>query len=110
MAADVGRDVVRAQLLLDQLHGGEDRPFGAAGAEAGRPRRHDLGQRTGVLLFQAGGALEARTAGASMSGIHCRTKAPIASPMTWAVYSPAMGNRSLPESGVGMPGLAQDLC
>ena len=51
----------------------------------------------------AGGALEARTAGASMSGIHCRTKAPIASSMTWAVYSPAMGNRSLPESGVGIP-------
>ena len=36
MAADVGADVMRAELLLDQLHRAEDRPLRAAGAKAGR--------------------------------------------------------------------------
>ena len=38
VAADVGADVVRAELALDQLHRGEDRPLRAAGAEARRAR------------------------------------------------------------------------
>src|SRR5713226_5049257 len=48
----------------------------------------------------AGATLDALTAGASTLGIHCLTKAPIASPITVAVYSPAIGNRSLPERAV----------
>ena len=36
-------------------------------------------------------------------------KAPIAAPMTCAVYSPAIGNRSLPCSLAGMSRVAQDL-
>ena len=40
VAADVGADVVLAQLALDQLHRGEDGPLGAAGAKARRARLH----------------------------------------------------------------------
>ena len=41
MAADVGRDVVLPELLLDQLGGGEDRPLRAADAEARRAAGND---------------------------------------------------------------------
>ena len=44
MAADIGGDLVFAQFLLDQFHGGEDRALGAAGAEARRPDRNGLRQ------------------------------------------------------------------
>src|SRR4030095_6631613 len=69
MAADVGRDVVRSELALDQLHGGEDRPFGTPGAEARRTRRHDLGERAGVLLFQGRGSVGGARAPAPPLGI-----------------------------------------
>jgi hypothetical protein len=45
VAADVGRDVERAQFLLHQLHRREDRPFGATGAETGGPLRHHCGRQ-----------------------------------------------------------------
>ena len=52
MAADISGDMVRPELALDQFHGGKDRPLRAAGAEAWRPRRHDLGQRARMPLLQ----------------------------------------------------------
>ncbi len=44
MAADVGRDVMLAEFLLDELHRREDRPLGTADAEAWRTRGHDFGE------------------------------------------------------------------
>ena len=49
MAADVGGDVVLAELLLDQLGRREDRPLRAADAEAGRAARHDADQIGNVV-------------------------------------------------------------
>ena len=109
VAADIGGDVVRPELALDQFHGGKDRPLRTAGAEARRPRRHDLGQRARMLLLQRRRRVGGADAGASTSGSTARTKAPIASPITAAVYSPAIGNRSLPDSRPWIAGLAQDL-
>ena len=40
MTANVCTDVHRAKLPLQQLHRSEQRPLGAAGAQAGRSRRH----------------------------------------------------------------------
>ncbi len=50
MAADVGRDVMGPELLLDQFHRSEDRALRAADAEARRARRHRLGERLDLLV------------------------------------------------------------
>jgi hypothetical protein len=65
MAADVGRDVHRADLLLRQLERAEHRPLGAADAEARRPR----GQRPSCGPRRRGArpASQARAAVVSMS-------------------------------------------
>ena len=52
VAADIGGDVVFAELLLHELHGGEDRPLRTADTEAGRPRRHRLGERLDLRIGQ----------------------------------------------------------
>ena len=44
MTADVGGDLVLAQLFLHQLHRGKDRAFGAAGAEPRWADRHSFGK------------------------------------------------------------------
>ena len=49
MAADVGGNVVLAELLLDEFRRGEDRPLRAADAEARRTARHDAAE-VGNLL------------------------------------------------------------
>ena len=53
VAADVGRHVQIAHLLLRELQGGEHRPLGAAHAEGGRARRQGLGQHRGRGLAAA---------------------------------------------------------
>ena len=52
MAADVGRDMMGPKFLLDQLHGREDRPLGAAGTEAGRARRHLFSKLPNLVLTE----------------------------------------------------------
>ncbi len=52
VAADIRRDVMRPQFLLDEFHCSEDRPFRAAGAEARRARRHHLRQRLHLPAVQ----------------------------------------------------------
>ena len=43
MAADVAAHVMRAELALNELHGGKNRPFGTAGAKRRRPPMHLAG-------------------------------------------------------------------
>ncbi len=50
MTANVGSDVVRAEFLLDELHGGEDGSLRAARAKARRTSRHGRGQRLHTLI------------------------------------------------------------
>jgi hypothetical protein len=52
MAADIGRDmdIAHVAVALHQLHGGEDRAFGAAGAEAGRALRQFGADQVADLL------------------------------------------------------------
>src|SRR6516164_10846638 len=40
VAADIAAHMMAAKLALDELHGGEDRPLRAAGAEGRRARLH----------------------------------------------------------------------
>ena len=54
MAADVGRDVYRPDLLLGQFESRKYRPFGTADTEAGRPPRQRFGQTTGDALPEFG--------------------------------------------------------
>src|SRR5262249_58089140 len=49
VAADVATDVVRTELALDELHGGEDRPLRTAGAERRRPAVHLARERVARL-------------------------------------------------------------
>ena len=96
VAADIGRDVVLAELLLDQLHRREDRPLRAAGAEAGRTRRHDLGQRLDLRVVQHRRGVRDRRPVAEQRprmGLEEGSK-PLTS--TGAVYSPPIGSTSLP--------------
>ena len=59
VAADVGADVQRPGLLLQQLHRREERPFRAADAQTRRPRRHERGElaRRHQRHFAARGAV-----------------------------------------------------
>ena len=83
MAADIGGDVVRAELLLDQLHRGEDRPLRTADAEAGRARRHRLRQIGDVEASPArSGARRGRWQ--QVAARSSRRKAPTPSSMTCA--------------------------
>ncbi len=52
MAADVGRDVRRAQFALHQLDGGENGALRAAGAEGRRARRQRSKRRGGLRLVR----------------------------------------------------------
>ncbi len=72
MAADIGGDMVRAELLLHQLHRGKDRPLRAAGAKTRRPRRHHVGQRADPVIDLD--AVDVRRA----RGIRQRIRAPAA--------------------------------
>ena len=107
MAADVGGDVMLAELLLDELHRGEDRPLRTAGAEARRPHRHRPWRAPGyrrVGRRRVGRAQRGRTASpaharAGMS--QCRRAC------TWPVYSPAIGRGPLPTSFVAAAGLVE---
>ncbi len=45
MAADIGRDVMRTELLFHELHRREDRPLRTADAKPRRSRRHDFRER-----------------------------------------------------------------
>ena len=103
VAADVGRDVHRADVLLRELERGEHRPLRAADAELRRPRR----QRRVEPLRDGGAARRGcrRASARAASGTRSRQvavrelrAAPRA--ITSTVYSPAAGSRSLPCSGV----------
>ena len=81
MAADVGADVMRAELALDQLHRAEDRPLRAAGAKArrparARPRRAASPRRAGSPRGRRGGPGCRRDAGRSARGRRARPSAP----------------------------------
>ena len=52
MAADVGRDMGRADLALDELDGGKHRPLRTTGAEIRRPRRDVAGIGHGRRLVR----------------------------------------------------------
>ena len=86
VAADIAGDVELADLLLDQLHRGKDRPFRAAGAKARGTLRH-------VRRLPARGGRAASVPGRWRSGAQeCRHPVLITCP----VYSPARGSMSLP--------------
>lgn len=52
MTADIGRDVMFAKLLLDEFHRRKNRALRTAGAEPGRPCRHDLGESLDLRVTQ----------------------------------------------------------
>ncbi len=109
MAADIAGDVVGAEFLLHQLHRGEDRPFRAAGAEARRPRGHDLRQRLHRSLSPAPAADRAAPLHRRSNVGRCAsTNRLMPSSSTSEVYSPAIGSTSLPDSARCDAGLAQD--
>ena len=103
VAADVAAHVMRAELALDQLHRGEDRPLRAAGAERRRAAVHLAGD--GLLC--AGEPLargrsrrrRARRFGeqiGAMAAMNFRRPSRTTPP----VYSPAIGSMSLPSTRV----------
>ena len=97
MAADIGGDVMRAELLLDQLHRGEDRPLRTAGAEARRARRHDFAQRLDLGIGEHRRRIGQRRLVAEQRRAHAaRGIRGCPSTITGAVYSPAIGSTSLP--------------
>src|SRR5438067_1677329 len=50
MTADIGCDVMGAEILFDQLHRRKNRSLRTAGAEARRARRHHFGQRPDLVV------------------------------------------------------------
>ena len=99
VAADVARHLVLAELLLDELHGREDRPLRAAGAEAGRADRDLLLQLLQVLV-DIGGRLVRRPqpVGKERRHVLAEERRQRRRSRTFAVYSPAIGSGPLPTS------------
>ena len=91
------RDVVLAEFPLDQLHGGEDRPLRAAGAERRRARHAPCRRRSAIAVLAHRLSLGARAAlrRRSPAGT-ARRSAGTPSRITPPVYSPAIGSMSLP--------------
>ncbi len=86
VAADIGADVMLAQLALDKLHRREERTFRTASAEPGRALRH---------LFRQRGVGHGRL---RCLGHRCHCDRNFATPSftTCPVYSPALGKISFP--------------